>query len=110
MIKCSSPYLQFLIGQKGRLAPAIVLEKGTEKPKVGRKRKVLNGTNASGECIWCKVKKTAQWRKGPKGARSLCNACGLEWAKQIRTEALRMDCSNLIAEENLIANYKDRSI
>lgn len=77
-----------------------------EKDKV-RKRRVTHVASTAGECIWCHTKKTAQWRKGPGGPRTLCNACGLEWAKLIRIEARQLDSSNAVAEENLIANYKD---
>ena len=38
-----------------------------------RKRKVIHSTTSPGECTWCGVKKTAQWRKGPSGSRGLCN-------------------------------------
>lgn len=78
-----------------------------EKSTPGRKRKLTHVASTSGECIWCNTKKTAQWRKGPKGPRSLCNACGLEWAKQIRIEAKRLSSNNQVAEESLIANYKE---
>ncbi|EGF83550.1 expressed protein [Batrachochytrium dendrobatidis JAM81] len=71
-----------------------------------RKRKVIHSTTSPGECTWCGVKKTAQWRKGPSGSRGLCNACGLEWAKQIRHEAKKSGISNHDAEIFLIKNYR----
>ena len=39
----------------------------------GKKRRVAHVSSLPGECIWCGTHKTAQWRKGPIGARSLCN-------------------------------------
>lgn len=33
------------------------------------------------KCMECGVGKTPQWRKGPGGCNSLCNACGLRWAR-----------------------------
>eukprot|EP00884_Botryococcus_braunii_P000054 jgi/Botrbrau1/10049/Bobra.0355s0007.2 len=32
-------------------------------------------------CYNCKTKKTPQWRNGPHGERTLCNACGLKFRK-----------------------------
>ncbi|QPG73620.1 hypothetical protein FOA43_000932 [Brettanomyces nanus] len=33
------------------------------------------------ECMHCKSKDTPEWRRGPDGERTLCNACGLFFAK-----------------------------
>lgn len=38
-----------------------------------KKRRVAQVSSLPGECIWCGTHKTAQWRRGPIGARSLCN-------------------------------------
>ncbi|ORE15371.1 SET domain-containing protein [Rhizopus microsporus] len=35
-----------------------------------------------GPCTDCHTVDTPQWRRGPHGYRTLCNACGLRWAKQ----------------------------
>lgn len=32
-------------------------------------------------CTQCKTSNTSQWRRGPLGHKTLCNACGLRWAK-----------------------------
>eukprot|EP00741_Cyanophora_paradoxa_P007230 tig00001094_g6994.t1 len=32
-------------------------------------------------CDHCGSKHTSQWRKGPNGANTLCNACGLHWSR-----------------------------
>lgn len=40
-----------------------------------KKRRVAQVSNFPGECVWCGTHKTAQWRRGPLGARSLCNVC-----------------------------------
>ncbi|KAJ3252896.1 blue light receptor [Boothiomyces macroporosus] len=76
------------------------------KPKMGKKRKVAQHTASIGECLWCKCHKTAQWRKGPTGARSLCNRCGIEWAKHIRIEARTKAISNIEAEAELIRQFQ----
>ncbi|CAJ0746668.1 13811_t:CDS:2, partial [Entrophospora sp. SA101] len=31
-----------------------------------------------GRCHSCNISETPEWRRGPDGARTLCNACGLQ--------------------------------
>ena len=38
-----------------------------------KKKGKISQVSTNGECQWCHAKKTAQWRRGPKGPRSLCN-------------------------------------
>ncbi|CAA6656392.1 unnamed protein product [Spirodela intermedia] len=62
------------------------------KKKKGRKPKALTGAAAAGDggaagelpqtrrrCTHCGVDKTPQWRAGPMGAKTLCNACGVRY-------------------------------
>lgn len=45
-------------------------------------RKRASGQRATppGKCHSCNIRETPEWRRGPDGARTLCNACGLrEW-------------------------------
>ncbi|KAI9183269.1 hypothetical protein H9P43_004186 [Blastocladiella emersonii ATCC 22665] len=37
-------------------------------------------------CIDCGTTQSPEWRKGPTGAKTLCNACGLRYAKKVKTE------------------------
>ncbi|KAL4062865.1 hypothetical protein J3A83DRAFT_4107962, partial [Scleroderma citrinum] len=37
-----------------------------------------------GKCHSCNIRETPEWRRGPDGARTLCNACGLHYAKLVR--------------------------
>jgi len=37
-------------------------------------------------CHFCGRKDTPEWRKGPAGPATLCNACGLQWAKKVRAQ------------------------
>ncbi|SCU97055.1 LAMI_0F08724g1_1 [Lachancea mirantina] len=39
--------------------------------------------DASRQCGHCSSSKTPEWRRGPKGKRSLCNACGLFYKKLV---------------------------
>ncbi|CAO3643700.1 unnamed protein product [Cunninghamella blakesleeana] len=39
-----------------------------------------NNEQSSGKkCLYCGSKSTPMWRRGPKGAGTLCNACGVKW-------------------------------
>lgn len=40
-------------------------------------------------CDECGAMESPEWRKGPKGPKTLCNACGLRWAKKNRREEKR---------------------
>ncbi|KAF5340873.1 hypothetical protein D9758_012151 [Tetrapyrgos nigripes] len=40
-----------------------------------------------GKCHSCNIKETPEWRRGPDGARTLCNACGLHYAKLMRKQS-----------------------
>lgn len=37
-------------------------------------------------CTECGAVESPEWRKGPQGPKTLCNACGLRWAKRTRKE------------------------
>ncbi|PWN31353.1 uncharacterized protein FA14DRAFT_114215, partial [Meira miltonrushii] len=39
---------------------------------------------APNNCDCCGVRDTPEWRRGPNGARTLCNACGLYFSKFLR--------------------------
>lgn len=41
-----------------------------------------------GRCHSCNRQDTPEWRRGPDGARTLCNACGLHYAKLERKRQL----------------------
>lgn len=37
-------------------------------------------------CMTCGRTDSPEWRKGPQGPKTLCNACGLRWAKEVRNK------------------------
>ncbi|EFA76673.1 hypothetical protein PPL_09423 [Heterostelium album PN500] len=41
-------------------------------------------------CYKCKTKTTPEWRKGPDGPATLCNACGLSFAKKMKLEQIKL--------------------
>lgn len=55
-------------------------------------------------CHLCGTVKTGQWRRGPAGPRTLCNACGLDWSKKLKLEASKRGSDvPPLAIENAIA-------
>lgn len=36
------------------------------------------------KCLDCGTTKSPEWRKGPLGPKTLCNRCGLRWAKRLK--------------------------
>ncbi|KAI8335468.1 hypothetical protein BC941DRAFT_503630 [Chlamydoabsidia padenii] len=49
-----------------------------------RQRKRGKRATFQGRCHSCNISETPEWRRGPDGARTLCNACGLHYAKLAR--------------------------
>lgn len=65
------------LGDKGDMGPGGGFAGGDSKKRRGR--------NAPpGRCHSCNRAETPEWRRGPDGARTLCNACGLHYAKLTR--------------------------
>ncbi|EME49500.1 hypothetical protein DOTSEDRAFT_68310 [Dothistroma septosporum NZE10] len=59
-----------------------------------------------GRCHSCNRAETPEWRRGPDGARTLCNACGLHYAKLTRknngaNKNTSVGSSNLRPKENM---------
>ena len=53
-----------------------------------------------GRCHSCNRAETPEWRRGPDGARTLCNACGLHYAKLTRKQTGANKGAN-VASSNL---------
>jgi transcription elongation factor Elf1 len=53
-------------------------------PESLRPRKRKENEANRGTCTHCGVVASSQWRKGPQGYRTVCNACGLRWARCVR--------------------------
>ncbi|KAI9497991.1 hypothetical protein BDB00DRAFT_868124 [Zychaea mexicana] len=45
-------------------------------------------TTIGQRCHSCHTNETPEWRRGPDGARTLCNACGLHYSKLVRRGSL----------------------
>ncbi|KAF4615193.1 hypothetical protein D9613_003130 [Agrocybe pediades] len=64
-------------------------EFGTEDPiEEGSKKKKQKRAQTAEQyvCVTCGRTESPEWRKGPLGPKTLCNACGLRWAKQMRKD------------------------
>lgn len=48
-------------------------------PKKPSPRKRDNGDGEGRKCLHCATDKTPQWRTGPLGPKTLCNACGVRY-------------------------------
>ncbi|CAE6354893.1 unnamed protein product [Rhizoctonia solani] len=67
-------------GRRGSIAEEVI-----ESTEAGRTRKKPKKAHAAQEqyvCVTCGRTDSPEWRKGPLGAKTLCNACGLRWAKR----------------------------
>ncbi|KAH7343338.1 hypothetical protein B0J17DRAFT_625058 [Rhizoctonia solani] len=62
-----------------------IVEETNESTEAGRTRKKPKKAHSTQEqyvCVTCGRTDSPEWRKGPLGAKTLCNACGLRWAKR----------------------------
>ncbi|KAI2622543.1 hypothetical protein GGR54DRAFT_68816 [Hypoxylon sp. NC1633] len=63
---------------KGDVGIAIPVDRD---PRTGEKKKKLKMAEEY-VCTDCGTLDSPEWRKGPQGPKTLCNACGLRWAKK----------------------------
>ncbi|KAI5121881.1 hypothetical protein M0805_001087 [Coniferiporia weirii] len=56
-----------------------------QSPEMPAERQEETGPASDGQkCLGCGATSTPEWRRGPLGPRTLCNACGLVYAKMIK--------------------------
>jgi hypothetical protein len=61
-------------------APAVYLmKKKKKKPPKASKKKPWRPRKSSKRCLHCGSSSTPQWREGPMGRSTLCNACGVRY-------------------------------
>lgn len=97
----SSPWLVYTNTTQS-LEPVGSVEKTPSK-----KPKKKTATDASGSvsvqpprrCSHCGVQKTPQWRTGPLGAKTLCNACGVRFKSGRLLPEYRPACSPTFSNE-----------
>lgn len=54
--------------------------------KIRKRPPVVHLADDGWACESCHTDETPQRRRGPRGAKSMCNACGLRWIKRRRRE------------------------
>lgn len=64
---------------RGDAGIAILLDRDRDVSKKDRKKLKIADEYV---CADCGTLDSPEWRKGPKGPKTLCNACGLRWAKK----------------------------
>ncbi|KAF9311966.1 hypothetical protein BG003_006764 [Podila horticola] len=62
------------------------VKKSPENTPHQKYRKRAKRTQPPGRCLSCDSSDTPEWRRGPDGARTLCNACGLHYAKLLKRQ------------------------
>ncbi|KAK9390342.1 hypothetical protein V1515DRAFT_562711 [Lipomyces mesembrius] len=61
-------------------------DKPAKKPKVSDDKEYV--------CTECGTLDSPEWRKGPQGPKTLCNACGLRWSKSLKKKTLGPSSTN----------------
>ncbi|PPJ49912.1 hypothetical protein CBER1_04690 [Cercospora berteroae] len=64
---------------RGDAGIAILLDRDRDGSKKEKKKMKVADEYV---CADCGTLDSPEWRKGPKGPKTLCNACGLRWAKK----------------------------
>ncbi|XP_022144687.1 GATA transcription factor 9-like [Momordica charantia] len=49
------------------------------KSSTSKKKEASNSESSGRKCLHCQAEKTPQWRTGPMGPKTLCNACGVRY-------------------------------
>ncbi|KAL1302277.1 hypothetical protein AAFC00_002696 [Neodothiora populina] len=65
---------------RGDAGIAILLDRDRDGHQKEKKKKLKLADEYV--CADCGTLDSPEWRKGPKGPKTLCNACGLRWAKK----------------------------
>lgn len=67
------------------------------------------GVNSNLQCHHCQSNMTPEWRRGPEGDRTLCNACGLFYSKLIKRYGIEK-ARNVMFDRRRNGNPMDRRI
>ncbi|PIA55960.1 hypothetical protein AQUCO_00700342v1 [Aquilegia coerulea] len=74
-------------------------EQPAKKNKKGVSSSEINGAQIQRRCSHCGVQKTPQWRAGPLGPKTLCNACGVRFKSGRLYPEYRPACSPTFSSE-----------
>jgi len=65
-----------------QIQPRMFMERDTKK----RRQRAKAAPSEEQYCRLCGETQTCEWRRGPDGYKSLCNACGIHYAKIVKKE------------------------
>lgn len=77
---------------------------GSGRTKKWKRREA--GSGSPRRCSHCGVQKTPQWRAGPLGAKTLCNACGVRFKSGRLLPEYRPACSPTFSSELHSNNHR----
>ncbi|CAA0839220.1 GATA transcription factor 5 [Striga hermonthica] len=80
----------------------------TSFPPPSKRKTKPGGGAAAGQrrCVHCGVTKTPQWRAGPLGPKTLCNACGVRYKSGRLLPEYRPACSPSFSSEQHSNNHR----
>ncbi|CAJ0626598.1 12494_t:CDS:2 [Entrophospora sp. SA101] len=70
--------------QTSKTPDVTTTNQASSRPRKKKKQKVEEEEYV---CTDCGTVESPEWRKGPLGPKTLCNACGLRWAKKTKKQA-----------------------
>lgn len=76
--------------------------------KIGKTSKSGKNRNTHMKCLQCSATDTPEWRKGPVGPTTLCNACGLFYKKLLKR--FGGDTADVIMKMRQTKNPQDRKV
>ncbi|GMI67292.1 GATA transcription factor 5 [Hibiscus trionum] len=100
-LSASSPWLFYSSSVSGSAfepSESLSAEK-KQKKRPATESNVGNVTQPTRRCSHCGVTKTPQWRAGPMGAKTLCNACGVRFKSGRLLPEYRPACSPTFSSE-----------
>ncbi|XVF62143.1 hypothetical protein PTKIN_Ptkin08bG0193300 [Pterospermum kingtungense] len=101
----SSPSTSWVLWSNGvsgsifELSEPVFEEKQKKRPASTDSTGVNGSTQPTRRCSHCGVTKTPQWRAGPMGAKTLCNACGVRFKSGRLLPEYRPACSPTFSNE-----------
>jgi transcription elongation factor Elf1 len=67
------------------------INQGEDRRPKRRRRRTVYSSRRNLHCHMCGVTETPEWRRGPAGDHTLCNACGLHYAKSLKKQRKERD-------------------
>ncbi|PVV01101.1 hypothetical protein BB560_004494 [Smittium megazygosporum] len=72
--------MSYFSNHKGKV-PDLIRSTLTDQYSFGIKKQKIS------KCLSCGVTHSPEWRKGPEGVKTLCNACGLRYSRSLKKES-----------------------